>query len=887
MIRTMHIRFRVIAVIVSITLAITIFSSLAGIFFVKNGIEKSQEKALVMTSNMADRLLSLEIESLKNKAGSVADELANADPAEWPGVYARAGAQYPQFIGITVFGGTEILAFTENNSADAELCADPYFRLALATGSAVITSTCVVAPDSTVIYIVVPMPGTPDGAVAFTIDGMYFHFYLKPYVIWESGHIFVIDNEGYFISNPRTEWISSRQNLIVSGEADVAQIVTHITQGGTGIGRYYLPGVVSGVAEERICAYRPIEGSAEGWGLGVVAPLTESPSYEIDNGLIVAGAVGFILSIIVAFLLSGIFVKPYKEADRLKVTAEENSRVKSAFLANMSHEIRTPMNAITGMSELLGYEKLTERQMGYVNDINISAHALLDIINDILDMSKIESGKFALVPVVYSFGGFIDNITSMTRYIAKNKGLDFEYEIIGDPPEYLYGDDKRLRQALVNLCGNAVKFTETGCIKLTARAEGNTLAFIIKDTGTGIRKEDIPTIFDAYSQVDRDKHRKVTGTGLGLSISKAFIEMMGGDIMVESEYGHGATFTILIPIAESAIDNAGIEPGGKKEFSISAPMAKILLVDDNEFNLRVAYGMLGMLKIDAEMAASGIEAIELVKEKKYDMVLMDHMMPEMDGIEATREIRKLGGEFEALPIVALTANAVQGAKEMFLANRFNDFISKPIDPEELKEIIIKWLPDEKIKYDSTDDVSQERNDDEFQKKLYALFMKSDQNKYEEISGALASGDTKLAHRLSHTLKGNAGQIGKTALQDVAAKLEDMIRDGTIPPPELMDSLKTELNAVFDELRPICEEVPGDRPTPADLDIAKSLELLDELEPMLESFNSKCTSYIDEVRSIPGAGKLAEQIEDYDFEAAALTLAELRSKLSGYNADDAE
>ncbi|MCL2689991.1 MAG: response regulator [Chitinispirillia bacterium] len=369
---------------------------------------------------------------------------------------------------------------------------------------------------------------------------------------------------------------------------------------------------------------------------------------------------------------------------------------KSNFLSNMSHEIRTPMNAIIGMAELLVHESLNDRQAGYVTDIVVSAKSLLTIINDILDFSKIESGKMELNPVDYDFRAFVDHIKSMFVYVAQKKGLEFKLECDDSLPDYLYGDDIRLRQTLTNILGNAVKFTAKGYVRLKINKIDDSLFFEVKDTGIGIRKENMLSLFTAFEQVDKSKNRNIVGTGLGLAISKSFVEMMGGSIMLESEYEQGTVFTIKIPAVTGNKEQVENKKSSNENCKISAPEAKILVVDDNEFNLKVAQGLLGLFKIHAELVDSGKEAIEKVRNDEYDIVFMDHMMPEMDGVEATRQIRELSEKQKILPIIALTANAIAGAREMFLANGFNDFISKPIDSQELIRILLNWLPAGKV-----------------------------------------------------------------------------------------------------------------------------------------------------------------------------------------------
>ncbi|MDR0463657.1 MAG: response regulator [Treponema sp.] len=437
-----------------------------------------------------------------------------------------------------------------------------------------------------------------------------------------------------------------------------------------------------------------------GWYLGFALP---SDIYYQDVKFM--RAILAVTGIILSLLLCGVLTFMHIAKSR----SDSASQVKSAFLANMSHEIRTPMNAIIGMTELLEHEELSARQRDYVNDINSSANSLLSIINDILDLSKIESGKLILNPTNYDFQAMLDNINSMFKYVAQKKGIEFRFDSVGDIPKILYGDDIRLRQVLTNLCGNAVKYTEKGYIRLKVSSLGDKLTFEVKDTGMGIKKESLPGIFNAFEQDKTEKNRHIAGTGLGLPISKAFVEMMGGSIMLDSEYEQGTVITVIIPLVLGSVTEVVYENKTEEELTICAPEADVLLVDDNEFNLKVAHGLLKLHSIDAKKASSGKEAIELIRENDYDIVFMDHMMPDMDGIEAVAEIRKLGDKYKTLPIIALTANAVQGAKEMFLLNDFNDFISKPIDMYKLAQILIDWLPNEKITMKTKTDRSFKRN----------------------------------------------------------------------------------------------------------------------------------------------------------------------------------
>ncbi|GHV31266.1 hypothetical protein FACS1894167_13370 [Synergistales bacterium] len=375
------------------------------------------------------------------------------------------------------------------------------------------------------------------------------------------------------------------------------------------------------------------------------------------------------------------------------------SEAKSRFLASMSHEIRTPMNAIIGMSELMRTDNLDEVQRRYFSDIRKMSHSLLQIINDILDFSKIEAGKMDILPTNYDIFALYDNVCSLTRLTMAGKSLEFRRRIADDIPAALFGDPVRVRQIITNILNNAVKYTREGYVDLTlSKTEKGGLCYLsvcVRDTGVGIRKEDFSRLFGAFEQADKEKNIGIIGTGLGLSITKQLVDMMGGEIALESEYGEGSTFTILLPLVPG--DPAQVaQPDNMKRAAMFAD-AKVLVVDDNSVNLSVALGFLLRHGIKADTAESGADAIEKARKYQYDLVFMDHMMPGMDGVEATALIRSLPGEsYEKLPIIALSANAVSGARELFIEAGMNDFISKPIEPVELNKALIKWLPREKL-----------------------------------------------------------------------------------------------------------------------------------------------------------------------------------------------
>ena len=556
--------------------------------------------------------------------------------------------------------------------------------------------------------------------------------------------------------------------------------------------------------------------------------------------------------------------------------AEQANNAKTEFLANMSHEIRTPMNAIIGMSEILEHEILNDRQMSFVKDINTSAHSLLGIINDILDMSKIEAGRLELNPVDYDFLQFIDNIASMFTHIVGIKGIGFKFEKVGELPEYIYGDDIRLRQIITNICGNAVKFTENGYVKLSVATSGDVLVLKIEDTGMGIHKDDLAKMFKPFEQLDKVKNRNVVGAGLGLTICKSLVEMMDGEISVESEYGHGTAFTVTIPVVPGNAENIRKHEGERDAYTLRAPDAKILITDDNEFNLKVASGLLQLMAINAVTADSGYKAIELVKNNDYDIVFMDHMMPEMDGIEAMHRIRAMGGKYEDLIIIALTANAANNARDMFLEQGFNDFISKPIDADELCQALEKYLPEEIVSTDAgnADRQAYLNEEEKLRRKSIVTFVKEYQDAYDGFATLLESNDMETAHRIAHTLKSAAGYLGKRELQEAALSLELSLTNN--PPgytSQQLSTLKKELSAALFEFEPILAEAEEEKPEAVEIDDGELADLLAELEPMLRKNDFAAGNYVEKLRSITGMQELADLIDDYDFAAAIKFLEE--------------
>ena len=520
------------------------------------------------------------------------------------------------------------------------------------------------------------------------------------------------------------------------------------------------------------------------------------------------------------------------ESDRLREkmrAAEMANAAKSEFLANMSHEIRTPINAILGMNEIVLRESLQARDLPageqgdtravfgdicrYAGDIDSAGNSLLGIINDILDFSKIEAGKIEIFSAPYKLSSVLNDVSNMILFRARSKELDFQVEVDETIPDTLNGDEIRVRQIITNILTNAVKYTERGSVRLIVsaasgeRCVGEKLGLVVcvRDTGIGIREEDIAKLFAKFERVDLERNSSVEGTGLGLAITKNLLDLMGGTIEVKSIYGVGSDFTITIPQTVVSLEQVGnfrekfeqsVLAAKAKKDSFRAPDARILIVDDTRMNLTVAAGLLKNTGIGIDTAGGGEEAIKLAQSVPYDLILMDQRMPIMDGTEAMRRIRaQEDGANRTTPMICLTADAVSGARERYLAQGFTDYLTKPIDSAALEKMLVKYLPAEKVILQSAEEtVAPESGTDEFaalrelgidtetglrycqgDAALYQImlreFVQSADEKQSGLQVYYDAGDWKNYGVLTHSLKSSARMIGASSLSEAAAALE--------------------------------------------------------------------------------------------------------------------
>jgi signal transduction histidine kinase/FixJ family two-component response regulator/HPt (histidine-containing phosphotransfer) domain-containing protein len=575
--------------------------------------------------------------------------------------------------------------------------------------------------------------------------------------------------------------------------------------------------------------------------------------------------------------------------------AEAASQAKSLFLANTSHEIRTPLNAILGLSEVELQNRLPQKTHENLEKIYNSGVVLLSIINDILDISKIESGKFELLPSVYDFPSLIGDTINMNVVRIGSKPIAFELRIDETIPSKVYGDEIRVKQILNNILSNAFKYTETGKVTFEIsweRGEGEArFSFIVTDTGIGIKEEDTRKLFSEYRQVNALETRQIEGTGLGLSICRNLVDLMGGTIDVESEYGKGSRFTVKIPQEIADPTPIGLEtaknlktfrltanPGTKDLVRTPMPYGKVLVVDDVVVNLDVAKALMMPYDLTIHCASSGKQAIEIIREAKilYDVIFMDHMMPEMDGIEAVRVIRsEIGTEYaKKVPIIALTANAIVGNESMFLGSGFQAFLSKPIDTIKLDSLLNEWIHDKQDKGVS-ERAEKTENDTFITRRIEGLNIEAGclrfggENAYREVVRSYATHTPDLLDKLRqvkketlpeyavavHGLKGSSYGIGADGVGKMAEELESAAKKGDIEMVAVKNGdLIREAEALLSGLRSLWRETPAEG---GEKEGRKSAPAV----PLLRELREYCIRY-----NVTGMEKVLSELERFTYES---------------------
>lgn len=575
---------------------------------------------------------------------------------------------------------------------------------------------------------------------------------------------------------------------------------------------------------------------------------------------------------------------------RLVLQTEDANRAKTNFVSNMSHEIRTPMNSIVGITEILLRSRHSPKEQEYLLNIQRSGRVLLTIINDVLDCSKMEAGKMQLFDEPYDTCSLFHDLRISMENRIGHSGLELIYDIDQDIPCKLKGDMGRIRQVIINLVNNAIKYTEKGSVRFSVHVrQKNTdkvmLYYEVADTGIGIRKEDQKILFDAFQRVEMDRNRYVEGTGLGLTISQNLVNMMGGVIEVESEYGKGSRFfftieqTIIDPTPVSAVNYNGQKDNvteKEAECLFIAPEAHILLVDDNELNLVVAKELLKPLRMQIDTAENGLQAVKMVRGSQYDLVLMDHMMPVMDGIEAAKAIRALPEDkYQKLPIIALTANAMVDARKEFLNAGMNGFVAKPIDFARICNQLKLWLPKDLVrdvpKEEAKKLLADDLSDREIQPedpqmgfsfeegvnhcgskaalmKTIRIFYRTIDSKANKIEQCLKEGLIGDYVIEVHALKSSALLIGAVPLSEAAKELEDYGKQGKT---EVLEEKTPDVLTLYRDLknilRPYAEKEEDAKKEFSD---GEWITALQQIHQCIEQFD------------LDGVDQIMEQLEEY-------------------------
>ena len=653
----------------------------------------------------------------------------------------------------------------------------------------------------------------------------------------DSLYIFMVDSNGDIISHPNPEYRISEHGIVNVTDTEYRDMFLNVPEDTTESDAFDL---VDYNGKRVKCLWNKDITT----GIYVVAVADWFNINQLTIWIVMIYLIIILICIIAIIkLLNGVIRSQANMNDQLAEAvekAEAAGKAKSDFLAQMSHEIRTPINAVIGMDEMILRESKDPEINEYAHNIKSASNTLLSLINGILDFSKLESGKMEIVPVRYGVVSAIDDLVHMIKERAVEKGLELILEIDPKLPKVLFGDEVRLKQIIVNLLTNAVKYTKEGSITFTMHLDGinedSCRIFVgVSDTGMGIKPEDINKLGISFQRLDEEKNRNIEGTGLGMSIVQGLLVKMDSELKIESVYGKGSRFSFVVE--QKIIDGSEIggytgksreeiEENSKPKVLFSG--AEVLVVDDNDMNLKVAKGLLKGIGIVPDLAESGKECIQKVKEKQYHIILMDHMMPGLDGIETLHRIREQKYITDDTVVIALTANAIVGAKEMYLAEGFADYLSKPMEPKLLEEMFIRYLPKELMlekEYDKTSDpeINEENkvsfteilrkagfdvdsalkycmNDEEFYKEILETFVSESHEKKNNLTQNLDEGDIHNYQINVHALKSGARTIGAMVLSEMALEHENAAKDNnTIKIRQEFDILISEYKNTVDTI----------------------------------------------------------------------------------------
>ena len=875
------VRMRVIIVIICTALFISFCGAGISWYVMQSSLTETLRSDLAVIGAIADRLVSREKELLKANTQTAANYLIYREGVTLEEALEEQINLHGNMLSLTVYDQSGIVATTGLAAMPDSLISDQSVRLAFG-GQPAFSSTMVDSNGLQVFHVSVPMR---EQILVATIPGMYFNDVLSQFDILKTGYVFLVNAQGDMMANINKSWVTNSFNALNAAVtqpeyAGLATIVSEMIRGLTGFGKYTLND------SSYYCAYLPVTGSVVGWSLGVAAPVAETPVGTARQGFLIMLALLSVFSLLAALIASRPIVRPMILLNNqsllladLKAEAESASTAKTDFLAKMSHEIRTPLNTIIGFSELsLNSEK--EGQRDNVERIHRAGLMLLSLIDDILDISKIEAGKLELILGEFETPSFIHDVMILNINRIGKKSIDFRLKVDENFPAKLYGDEKRLKQIFNNLLSNAFKYTSQGVVEWSlscyATRKGWLLVSTVTDTGMGIRPQDMPKLFQIYCQLDTKRNYSTEGTGLGLTITKQLTEMMGGTIQVTSNYGEGSTFTVSVEqgfvshetIGPQAVQNlrnfryTDEKRLRNQKLERQFTPARVLVVDDVQANLDLVRELLLPYGMTVDCVTSALKAIELIREEKvhYQAIFMDHMMPEIDGIEATRIIREeIATDYARnIPVLALTANAVGGMKEIFMQSGFQDYLTKPIDIQKLDAAVKRWISD-KLPKNLTTSVNEETNDSCHNQDLSfncidftrlssrgvdvdsaIARLGNDQGIFHSALCSFAQHTPSLIEQLrepspttlsdyaviAHGIKGSSRNIGATALGDLAAAMEAAAKKGDfLTIDRNNDAFITAITELVGHIREVIPKEPSktQRPTPAPESIREMLD----------------------------------------------------------------